>query len=156
MGVNLPPFQVFLDEHATPLFRFVVARVGRADAEDVFQETVLAALRAWPDLDHVNNLVGWLFTIARRKTIDTYRARGRRPEPVEKVPENPDGPVPLPDPELWESVRDLPPKQSEAIYHRFVGDFAYSQIGEVMGISEEAVRQNVYQGLKKLRTRWKR
>ena len=47
-GVGLPPFQRFLEEHADVVYRFVVASVGRGEAEDLFQETFLAALRAYP------------------------------------------------------------------------------------------------------------
>ncbi|HEY3435582.1 MAG TPA: sigma factor, partial [Solirubrobacterales bacterium] len=55
--------------------------VGRDGAEDCFQETFLAALRAYPQLDDARNLRGWLLTIAHRKAIDFHRAKGRRPVP---------------------------------------------------------------------------
>ena len=45
----------------------------------------------------------------------------------------------------------LPPKQRVAIVHRFVLDLAYADIGERMGTSEEAARQNVSAGLRRLR-----
>jgi len=35
--------------------------------------------------------------------------------------------------------------------HRFVFDLAYRDVGERMGISEEAARQNVSAGLRRLR-----
>ena len=44
----LPPFQTFLDRHAAELMRFLVALTGPDEAEDCFQETCLAALRALP------------------------------------------------------------------------------------------------------------
>ena len=61
--------------------------VGRGDADDCFQETFLAALRAYPKLSDDGNLRGWLITIAHRKAIDHHRARGRRPVPVAEVAE---------------------------------------------------------------------
>ncbi len=61
--------------------------VGRGEAEDCFQETFLAALRAYPRLDDTSNLRGWLLTIAHRKAIDHHRANGRRPMPVAEVVE---------------------------------------------------------------------
>ena len=51
--------------------------VGREGAEDCFQETFLAALRAYPGSSDDRNLRGWLITIAHRKAIDHHRARGR-------------------------------------------------------------------------------
>jgi DNA-directed RNA polymerase specialized sigma24 family protein len=52
---------------------------------------------------------------------------------------------------LWGSVRALPDKQRQAVVHRFVLDLDYRQIGERMGTSEEAARQNVSAGLRRLR-----
>ena len=59
-----PPFQRFLDEQREPVWRFLVASVGREHADDCFQETFLAALRAYPRLRDAENLRGWALTIA--------------------------------------------------------------------------------------------
>ena len=82
MTVTLPPFQTLLDEHGADLHRYLVASVGPHDGADCFQETVIAALRAYPGLAHDRNLRGWLFTIAHRKVIDHARGTGRRALPV--------------------------------------------------------------------------
>ena len=66
---------------------FLIAAVGPQEAEDCFQETFLAALRAYPRLDDARNLRGWLLTIAHRKAIDHHRAGKRRPDPVGEAPE---------------------------------------------------------------------
>ena len=60
-------------------------------------------------------------------------------------------PHPPSDDGLWRSVRELPAKQRAAVIHRFVFDLAYRDVGERMGISEEAARQNVSAGLRRLR-----
>ena len=155
MAVRLPPFQALMDEHRDDVYRFLVASLGRHDADDCFQETFIAALRAYPRLKSAKNLRSWLFTIAHRKAIDSHRARARRAVPVEEVPEQAVTENPLNgEPELWRAVRDLPTKQRAAVLHRYVNDLAYVDIGEVMGCSEEAARRSVHEGLKKLRTEW--
>src|SRR4051794_7438250 len=78
----LPPFQTALNEHRDALARFLAATVGPADAEDCLQETLIAALRAYPRLREGSNVRAWLFTIARNKALDEHRARARRPVPV--------------------------------------------------------------------------
>src|SRR5436190_42493 len=85
--VRLPPFQALLDAHGRDVQRFLIASVGPVDADDCYQETWLAALRAYPDLRDASNLRSWIFTIAHRKVIDHARARARRAVPVGEVSE---------------------------------------------------------------------
>ena len=151
--MSLPPFQTLLDEHAADLHRYLVATVGPDDGDDGFQETVIAALRAYPDLRSAENLRGWLFTIAHRKAIDLARARQRRADPVAEPPEVvhrdrlPDGT----DESLWSAVATLPTKQRSAVVQRYLLDRPYAEIAEVIGSSEDAARQNVRAGLQTLR-----
>lgn len=152
--MTLPPFQAVMDDHRDAVYRFLVASLGREEADDCFQETFISALRAYPRLRDARNLRSWLFTIAHRKAIDAHRARARRAVPVDDVPEPVAPPPPNGEPELWGAVRDLPPKQRAAVLHRYVNDLAYGDIGRVMGCSEEAARRSVHEGLKKLRTVW--
>lgn len=112
----------------------------------------MSALRAYPRLRHADHLRAWLYTIAQRKATDALRRRGRRPtQALDGV--EPAVPAELPDGNdgLWLAVRALPAKQRAAVVHRFALDLAYAEIGERMGISEEAARQNVSAGLRRLR-----
>ena len=179
----IPPFQRFLDEHRDAVWRFAVASVGRQEADDVFQETFLAALRAYPRLRHRDNLRGWLLTIAHNKALDLHRARARRAVPIDPTatPEEPsstlrgsdplrvvegsddattlEGSDPLrvvegSDDGLWAAVHELPPKQRGAVLLRFVGDLSHREIAAALGSSEEAARRSLADGLAKLRKDW--
>jgi RNA polymerase sigma factor (sigma-70 family) len=155
--VRLPPFQTLLDEHGRDVHRFLVASVGRIDADDCYQETWLAALRAYPKLRDASNLRSWIFTVAHRKVIDHARARRRVAVPVAELPEpatTSDLPQP-PDDGLWSRVRELPPKQRTALALRYVADAGYDEISNVMGTSEDAARRNVHEALKRLRTEYR-
>lgn len=112
----------------------------------------MSALRAYPRLHHADHLRAWLYTIAQRKATDAIRRMARRPTrelgTIDRVaPSEPE----LLDDGLWRRVRQLPAKQRAAVTHRFVLDLAYAEIGTRMGISEEAARQNVSAGLRRLR-----
>jgi RNA polymerase sigma factor (sigma-70 family) len=154
LTVTLPPFHTLLDEHAADLHRFLVASVGPHDGADCFQETVISALRAYPDLRHADNLRGWLFTIAHRKVVDHARRVGRTAVPVADPPEvvvdaddlRLDG-----DAALLAAVRELPPKQRTAVVQRYLLDRPYAEVAAVVGCSEDAARQNVRAGLQRLR-----
>jgi RNA polymerase sigma factor (sigma-70 family) len=145
------PFQRFLDVHREAVFRFLVASVGRDAADDCFQETFLAAMRAYPRLREDSNLRAWVLTIAHRKALDHHRARARGAVPVEDVPETPvldDEPA---DNETWTRVRDLPPKQRAAVLLRYAGDLSHREVAVALGCSEEAARRSAHEGLKRLR-----
>jgi len=150
--MSLPPFQRILDAHAPHVQRFLVAAVGRNDADDCFQETFLSALRAYPRLRHGTNLRAWVLTIAHHKAIDSHRARARRATPTGSVPERPAKEPADADPELWAAVRALPPKQRDAVLLRYVNDLSHADIGTVLDCTEEAARRNVHEGVKKLRS----
>jgi RNA polymerase sigma factor (sigma-70 family) len=149
--VNLPPFQQLLDAHGADVHRFCVAQAGPHQGSDCFQEAVISALRAYPDLRDDRNLRGWLFTIAHRKVLDHHRATARRPVPVPDLPERGATTTVPPDRDLWEAVGRLPEKQRGAVALRYLGDLPYADIGVVLGCSEAAARQNVRAGLAALR-----
>jgi RNA polymerase sigma factor (sigma-70 family) len=147
---ELPPFQTLIDEHAGEVMAVLRGAVGRVEADDCFQETFLAALRAYPKLSSAGNLRGWLITIAHRKAIDHHRARGRRPLPVAEVAE-----VAVSDPEpedgIWTAVGALPPKQRAAVTLRYASDLPHAEIAAALGCSPEAARRSLHEGLKRLR-----
>jgi RNA polymerase sigma factor (sigma-70 family) len=142
-----------IELHGPALLRFCVAQVGAERAEDVFQETMLSALRAYEGVRDLASLRAWLFSIAARKAIDSHRERARSPEPVA----DPKPPVPGADPGaadegIWERVRALPAKQREAVALRYLGSLSHREIAQVMATSEAAARRNVFEGLNRLRT----
>jgi RNA polymerase sigma factor (sigma-70 family) len=153
--VRLPPFQTLLDAHGRDVHRFLIASVGPVDADDCYQETWLAALRAYPGLRDASNLRSWVLTIAHRKVIDHARSRARRPMPVPEPDAGAtDGLEPTAralDGDVWSNVAQLPDKQRTALALRFVADAAYAEIASVMETTEEAARRNVHEGLKRLR-----
>ena len=148
----LPPFQTVLDEHSVAVMAILHGAVGRDGAEDCFQETFLAALRAYPKLDDGSNLRGWLLTIAHRKAIDHHRARGRAPVPVAEPAElAAEDRFPEPDDDLWAAVGALPPKQRAAVALRYGSDLPHREIATALGCSPEAARRSLHEGLKRLR-----
>jgi RNA polymerase sigma factor (sigma-70 family) len=160
VSASLPPFQRFLDAHRDAVWRFLVSSVGRSDAEDCFQETFIAALRAYPRLrargsnTHEHNLRAWVLTIAHRKALDSHRARARRALPVADIAEPDPKPAARPsdrDEALWEAVGELPARQRSAVVLRYVGDLQHRDIAAAIGCSEEAARRSLHEGLLKLR-----
>ena len=154
MSKGLPPFQSFLDAHRDAVWRFLVSCVGRDEAEDCFQETFIAALRAYPRLRANSNLRAWVLTIAHRKALDAHRGRARRALPIAEVALADGRAAPAPvarDEELWEAVYRLPARQRSAVVLRFVADLPHRDIATAIGCSEEAARRSLHEGLLRLR-----
>jgi RNA polymerase sigma factor (sigma-70 family) len=147
----MTPFQRILDEHRDAVWRVCVAVAGRGDAEDAFQETWLSALRAYPRLDDDANVRAWLITIAQRKAIDVHRGRARRPVVAGDLPEQPAPAPPERDDELWAAVRALPDGQRAAVTLRYAGDLRPLEVAQALGISPEAARRRIADGLTSLR-----
>ena len=154
VSVRLPPFERFLEANRTIVERFLIAAVGPEYADDVFQETFLSALRAYPRCTEPARLDRWVLRIASRKAIDHHRRRGRDPVPLAEVPDRPSSGEPdAADAVLWKAVDGLPPKQRVAVVHRHVLDRPYDEIAELLGCSEDAARANVSAGVRNLRER---
>ncbi len=154
MSDELPPFQRFLDGHRDAVWRFLLSSVPRNEAEDCFQETFIAALRAYPRLRADSNLRAWVLTIAHRKALDAHRGRARRAVPVADpaaIEEPSTQSRPAPDEALWDAVGDLPARQRSAVVLRYVGDLPHSDIAAAIGCSEEAARRSLHEGLTRLR-----
>ena len=154
--MRLPPFQTLIDRHGREVHRYLAACVGPIDADDCWQETMLAALRAYPGLRDDRNLRGWLLRIAARKVLDSHRAARRRPVPVADVPDRGSSRRRRPTPPCGGAVRRLPEKQRAAVTLRFAADLDYAAIGDVIDCSEAAARQNVRAGLAGVRREWDR
>jgi RNA polymerase sigma factor (sigma-70 family) len=156
---TLPPFQRFLDTYRGEVWRLIRASVPASEADDCFQETFIAALRAYPRLRRDSDLRAWVLTIAHRKALDAHRARARRALPVADVDGSEIGPhEPLTSPaadardeQLWSAVGSLPERQRSAVVLRFVADLPHRDIANAIGCSEEAARRSLHEGLKNLR-----
>ena len=153
------PFERAVTEHGPVVLRVCRATLGPVDADDAWSETFLSALRAWPDLPEDANVRGWLITIAHRKVIDVHRATGRRPIPVDQVPEprrttgismaSPEDA--LPDDALWQSLAALPPKQRQCVAYHHVAGLSHAEVAAIIGGTEAAARRAAADGIASLR-----
>jgi RNA polymerase sigma-70 factor, ECF subfamily len=147
--------------HARPLYVFLLGLTlgHRQAAEDLTQETLL---RAWRSLDTLNadvsTLRPWLFTVARRLAIDSFRARRARPVATENT--DPDE-LPSTDDTFErmltaETVRRalprLSPEHQQVLVEIYYRGRTAREIAELFGIPEGTVKSRVYYGLRALRS----
>lgn len=148
----MKPFEHVVRDHGAAVLRVCRALAGPVDADDVWSETFLAALRAYPRLDAGANVEAWLVTIARRKAVDLHRARGRLAVPVADVPATAASvPGPERNDDLWEAMRGLTERQREAIAFHHLAGMPYAEVAAVVGGTEPAARRAAADGIKHLR-----
>ena len=150
-AVALPPFFTLVDAHGDELLAHARRLAGDDHAEDVVQDALLRALRAYPRLRHAEHLRAWLFRVTTNAALDHHRARRR------EVPDaDPAGAVAV-DPEQLDGFEDLIAPLTEparaALRLRFVDDLEYEAIAGRLECSPEAARQRVSTALRTLRQR---
>jgi RNA polymerase sigma-70 factor (ECF subfamily) len=134
-------------------------RGDRYAAEDLMQETMV---RAWRNLDRFDREPGllrpWLLTVARRISIDVFRARSARPAEIgdnwwfEWEVEAPDPFRRLHDREVIRSAMHvLSEEQQAVILHVYVLDESMQQATRRLGIPEGTVKSRLHYALRVLR-----
>ena len=150
---GLPPFERVVRDHGPVVLRVCRVLVG-GEADDVWQETVLAALRAYPGLDPETNLQAWLVTVAHRRCVDLLRARSRRALPVAEVPEagvEAGAEDAAEHRALREAVAALPERQRLAVALHHLGGLPYAEVAALVGGTPEAARRAASDGVATLR-----
>jgi RNA polymerase sigma-70 factor, ECF subfamily len=162
----------WLDEHGDVLFRYARSRVGKRDlAEDLVQETFLAALQAQDRFQGGATVRTWLMSILRHKIVDHYRRAAHqpttpdadgsgRPDPVReryfdrkglwkttvarwKAPDQA-----LEDREFWEVLDGcfsrLPRSLSSVFILRELEDLDMAELGRILELTEGNLRVRLH------------
>lgn len=142
------------ERYADPLYAYIVHRLdgSREDAEDVWQETLLAALRSLPGYTGRSRLFTWLCGVASHKIADLLRRRGRNPVqvfadlPPDQLAELADG-SPLPEDVLAdqatrmmvvEALGVLPEEYRRALVMRHAEEHSVEEVARLLGKSCKA------------------
>lgn len=153
-------FTTLIELHGPDLYRFAWSLTGTGhDADDVYQETLLKAFKAWRKLPDDANHRAWLFRIASNTWISDRRKQGRVHQFGDDQPDLPSREPDTANQVVAQDTLDhvahaiglLPPKQRTALVLRKYHEMNYDEIGEVLGSTGEAARANVYEALRKLR-----
>jgi RNA polymerase sigma-70 factor (ECF subfamily) len=144
-----------------------------ADAEDLVQETMLRAYRAFARFEAGTNLKAWLFRILTNAYINTYRKKQREPQKISqdeiqdfdlyrelkdhdpdisRTPEDIvlDG---LVDSDIIEAIDDLPEQFRMAVVLSDVEGFSYAEMAEILDVPLGTVMSRLHRGRKALQKR---
>jgi len=154
-------FTVVIDRHGDEIYRYACQLTGNAtDADDLYQETLLKAFRAFDRLPSDANHRAWLYRICSNTFISDRRKHGRVAPMNDVLAEtltasHIDHASALDARELLKDVERfvdaLPPKQRVALVLRKHHEYGYAEIASILNSSEAAARANVHEALTKLR-----
>ena len=143
-------FDDLVEAHGREIFAYALRLTGdRDDADDLFQETFLAAFRAFASARQ-DNLRAWLYRIATNKAIDVRRRQARRVslDDLELAAPQRDGVTTA---DLAAAITALPAHERAAFVLRRVQDLSYADVASALDCTEEAARKRVSEATKKVK-----
>lgn len=153
-------FGLLIDRHAAAIINLAYRMVGnRAEAEDLAQETFLAAFKSLTTFRADSKFSTWLYRIASNKckdwlrvkrpgqglhdvdvdeSLDVHVAEDRTPEHLLSQQQ-----VAL---ELEQAIQRLPPLYREAFILKHVEGLSYEEMQEILGVNGDTLKMRVYKG----------
>lgn len=153
-----------LARHLDSLFATARLLTGEnAAAEDLVQETALAAFRFWGDLREPGAVKGWLLRILHNTFVSSHRHRGRRPPfvdlDIDEILSHPllrtEPPVaggPLSD-DVAAALEALPVEFREAVWLIDVEELTVAEAARVLDIPVGTAASRVHRARRQLRER---
>lgn len=154
--------------HLDTLYNVALRLTGNAqDAEDLVQDTVTKAYRAWDTYEAGTNCRAWLVTIMRNTFINQFRRRSRQPSQVqyeavqdisvfEQVQDrDPEGSFfhHIVDDEVKRAIQELPEEFRMPVVLSDVEGLSYAEIGEILGLPVGTVKSRLFRGRRRLQQR---
>ncbi len=152
-------FDALVRRHDQRAFALAYRLLGhREDAEDVVQESFIAALDALDRFDATRPFGPWLYRIVVNRSLNARKARSRRV--MEVIPEDAASPVAAPDravetaearARLRGALASLSQRQRSVIEMIELEGFSGPEVAEILGIPEGTIRWHLHGARKALR-----
>ena len=137
-------FESKYDAYGAMVYRLAMTYLGcRADAEDVTQEAFLRLLYHAPEFADAEHEKRWLIRVTVNLCRDQLRGFWRtRSAALESD-------YPIDGPELFgvaDAIVRLPGKYKAAIHLHYFEGYSVAEIGEILGLSQSAVKMRLKRG----------
>lgn len=153
-------FHALVDRHAAALYRLARSlSAGEHDAEDVLQETLIAALKGAGSFDGRASVKTWLSRILMRQAARAWnrerRSRAALPlEMAEPHAQSGNGSVRVDQRlDLWSVLNSLPEDHRRVLVLREVEQLSYAQIAHVLNVPVGTVDSRLHRARRDMRAR---
>jgi RNA polymerase sigma-70 factor (ECF subfamily) len=124
--------------------------VNPDDALDAVQETLVRVWRMIGGYEQRAQFSTWLYRVATNAALEEIRKRGRRPEPVDRLPEQPAS-RPTDDEVVERMTTDgalaqLPPSYRAAVVLRDLCGCSYEEIAALLDVPVNTVKSRISRG----------
>ncbi len=166
-GGSSAAFDELYGRYEHKIYNYLVYLVRDSErSAELFQDTFLQLHRSRASYDPTRGFAPWIFSIARNLGLNELRRLKRRRGLIDEGVDAATQPDTRGDPErelvhktmredLAGALRGLGDDQRESILLSFYGGLKYSEIAEVSGTTEDAVKQRVRRGMGTLREQLK-
>jgi RNA polymerase sigma-70 factor (ECF subfamily) len=146
-------FSALYDRYARVIHGLLLARVPRADVDDLVQDVFMSAWSRLAGLREPAAFGGWISTIARNRAIDFHRRAADAVELPDDLIAHDATAARTEALRLLDVVRSLPEAYRETLVLRLVEGLTGPEIAERIGMTPASVRVNLHRGMKMLRER---
>lgn len=119
-------------------------------AEELAQEAFVTAHQRWERLHGFDRPDLWVRRVVINRSISYRRRQATERRALEQLndrePPDPTDDLPLGDAELWAALRELSPRQAEALALFYVEDQPISEVAKILGLGEETVKTHLKRG----------
>jgi RNA polymerase sigma factor (sigma-70 family) len=140
----VPPFEAFYLGEIAGLVALAAGLCGRAQAEDVAQEAMLAAYRRWRHVSDLEHPEAWVRRTCGNLAVSQYRRKLVELRASTRLASRPQPPALEPaDDAFWAAVRRLPKRQAQAAALRYLYGLEVADIARTLEITEGSVSQHL-------------
>lgn len=156
--------EMFVRQYETSIFRLALSIVGDpADANEITQETFIAALRSLPSYQEKQSFKAWLYTIAlnhsrshlrKRKVLERLRTTltsifrietEKQVSPEEMVVQSEK------ETQIWNSLNQLDERHRTVVVLRYFHELSVAEISEILSVNEGTIHSRLHSAREKLR-----
>ena len=155
---NEDAIELFVRQYETDIFRLALSIAGdQAEANEITQETFLAALRSFRSYKEQNSLKAWLYTIAlnqsrshlrKRKLLERLKttvtnifqleANHKQKSPEDVFIQNEKEAV------IWNELNNLDERHRTVVILRYFHELSISEISEILAVNEGTIHSRLH------------
>ena len=161
---NEAAIEALIRQHEAGVFRLALSIVGEAaEAQEITQETFIAALRSLPRYKEKQSFKAWLYVIAlnqsrshlrKRKFLDKLKAATTSLFRLETQKQaSPEETIIHAEKEaaIWNEINKLDERHRIVLLLRYFQELSVAEISEILNVSEGTIHSRLYTARERLR-----